>query len=67
MDEILAETIEDEHGTDAEGTVKFSEEIGEANENTITGNQCHGNAEGGIRVSGEDTQVMANIGKVERP
>jgi parallel beta-helix repeat protein len=42
------------------------EEIGDADENTITGNQCRGNAEGEIRVSGEETQVMANIGKVSR-
>jgi parallel beta-helix repeat protein len=42
------------------------EEIGEANENTITGNLCHGNVQGGIRVMGHDTEVMANVGKVER-
>jgi parallel beta-helix repeat protein len=42
------------------------EEIGEADENTITGNQCQGNALGGIRVTGHDTQVLANVGKVER-
>jgi len=42
------------------------EEISEADENTIIGNQCHGNAQGGIRVMGQHTQVMANGGKVER-
>lgn len=42
------------------------EEIGQADGNTITGNQCHGNVSGGIRVVGPDTQVMANVGKVER-
>jgi parallel beta-helix repeat protein len=42
------------------------EEIGDADENTITGNQCHNNAQGGIRVAGEKTQVVANIGKVKQ-
>ncbi len=42
------------------------EEIGYADENTITVNQCHGNVRGGIRIIGQDTQVMANVGKVER-
>jgi len=42
------------------------EEIGEADENTLTGNQCHGNIRGGLRVVGGDTQLAANGGKVER-
>ena len=42
------------------------EEIGTAAENTIIGNQCHGNLLGGLRVMGNDTQVMANGGTVDR-
>ena len=34
--------------------------------NLITGNQCHGNLQGGIRVIGQDTQVMANGGNMGR-
>jgi parallel beta-helix repeat protein len=42
-----------------------TEEIGEADENTITGNQCHDNLQGGIRVMGQGSQIAANGGKVE--
>jgi hypothetical protein len=42
------------------------EEIGYADKNAIASNQCNGNARGGIRVVGPNTQVMANVGDVER-
>jgi parallel beta-helix repeat protein len=42
------------------------EEIGRADANTLTGNQCHGNARAGIRVAGPSTQVVGNVGEVER-
>jgi parallel beta-helix repeat protein len=39
------------------------EEIGEADGNAITGNQCRGNARGGIRVVGPNTRAVANVGE----
>jgi hypothetical protein len=42
------------------------EEIGQADANALTGNQCHGNAGAGIRVIGPDTQVTGNVGRLEK-
>jgi len=42
------------------------EEIGRADANTLTGNQCHGNARAGIRVAGPSAQVVGNVGEVEK-